>query len=201
MWYEQSLANSDRIALEDDSLAVDGNQAAFVTRITSYRRCYMRSLIPWRRKGEVQPVERRMENRMQDFFDDFDRFWDRSLMPWERERSLWQPEAWGPALESHIENGNLIVKADLPGIDPKDVSISVTGNQLTIEGERKHEKKEEEKGYHYREFTYGKFARTMTLPEGVEADKVKATYKDGVLRMTMPAPKEMTPKRIQIEAK
>jgi HSP20 family protein len=77
----------------------------------------------------------------------------------------------------------------------------VTGNQLTIEGERKHEKKEEEKGYHYRELAYGKFARTMTLPEGVEADKVKATYKDGVLRMSMPAPKEMTPKRIQVEAK
>jgi HSP20 family protein len=138
---------------------------------------------------------------MQDFFDDFARLGDRWLIPWERDRPLWRTEAWGPALESHIENGNLIVKADLPGIDPKDVSISVTGNQLTIEGERKHEKKEEEKDHYYRELAYGKFSRTMTLPEGVEADKVRATYKDGVLRMSMPAPKEMTPKRIQVEAK
>lgn len=154
----------------------------------------MRSLLPWRRKAEVLPVERRMENTMQDFFDDVGRLWEREL-------PLWRTEAWGPALESHIENGNLIVKADLPGIDPKEVSISVTGNQLTIEGERKHEKKEEEKGYYYREIAYGKCSRTMTLPEGVEADKVKATYKDGVLRMSMPAPKTMTPKRIQVEAK
>ncbi|NOT55432.1 MAG: Hsp20/alpha crystallin family protein [Deltaproteobacteria bacterium] len=154
----------------------------------------MRSSLPWKRKGEVQPVERRMENMVQDFFDDVGRLWEREL-------PAWRTEAWGPALESHIENGNLIVKADLPGIDPKEVSISVTGNQLTIEGERKHEKKEEEKGYYYRELAYGKFARTMTLPEGVDAEKVKATYKDGVLRMTMPAPKALTPKRIQIEAK
>jgi HSP20 family protein len=119
-----------------------------------------------------------MEEMMKDFFDDLGERW---LMPWERERPLWRTEEWGPAIESHVEKGNLIVKADLPGIDPKDVSISVTGNQLTIEGERKQEKKEEKKDY--------------------DADKVKASYKDGVLQITMPAPKELAAKRIQIEAK
>ena len=100
-----------------------------------------------------------------------------------------------------IENGNLVVKVDLPGIDPKDVSISVTGDQLTIEGERKQEKKEEKKDYFYQELSYGKFSRTMPLPQGVDADKVKANYKNGVLEITMPAPKELAPKKIQIEAK
>jgi HSP20 family protein len=71
---------------------------------------------------------------------------------------------------------------------------------LTIEGERKREEKKEEKDYVYREVAYGKFSRTMTLPEGVDADKIKANYKNGVLEITMPAPKQISSKKIQIEA-
>jgi HSP20 family protein len=119
--------------------------------------------------------------------------------PWERERSVWGTEGWTPALESRVENGNLIVKADLPGIDPKEVSISVLGNQLTIEGERKREEKKEEKDYFYQEMSYGKFSRTIPLPEGVEADKVKASYKNGVLEITLPAPQQLASKKVQIE--
>jgi HSP20 family protein len=113
----------------------------------------------------------------------------------------WGGEGWMPAIESHIENDNLIVKADLPGVDPKDVSISVLGNQLKIEGERKQEKKKEEKDYLYQELAYGKFSRTMPLPEGVDAEKIKANYKNGVLEITMPAPKQLAGKKIQIEVK
>ena len=90
--------------------------------------------------------------------------------------------------------------AAFPGIDPKEVSVSVVGNQLTIEGERKHEEKKEEKDYFYQELSYGKFSRSMTVPEGVEADKVKATFKNGVLEVTMPAPKQLAAKKIQVEA-
>jgi HSP20 family protein len=81
-----------------------------------------------------------------------------------------------------------VIDTDLPGVDPKEVSISVVGNQLTIEGERKREEKEE-RAYFYQEAAYGKFVRTITLPDGVDADKAKAHYKDGVLTITMPAPK------------
>ena len=90
--------------------------------------------------------------------------------------------------------------ADLPGIEAKDVSISVLGNQLTIEGERKQEEKKEEKDYFYRELSYGKFSRTMTLPEGVDANAVKASYKNGVLEVTVPTPKQLESKKIQVEA-
>jgi HSP20 family protein len=113
---------------------------------------------------------------------------------------VWGGEEWMPAIESHVDNGNLIVKMDLPGVDPKEVSISVTGNQLTIEGERKREEKKEEKDYSYREVAYGKFSRSMTLPEAVDADKVKAAYKNGVLEVTIPVPKQLAAKKIQIEA-
>ena len=80
------------------------------------------------------------------------------------------------------------------------MSVSVVGNQLTIEGERKHEEKKEEKDYFYQEISYGKFSRSMTTPEGVEADKVKASFKNGVLEVTMPAPKQLAAKKIQIQA-
>jgi HSP20 family protein len=136
---------------------------------------------------------------MEDMFDRF--FGEQRPSLWEMERPVLRGENWMPVIESHVENGNVMVKADLPGVDPKDVSISLTGNQLTITGERKHEEKKEEKDYFYQEVQYGKFTRTLTLPEGVDADKVKAIYKDGVLQITMPAPKTLAAKKIQIEAK
>ncbi|MBI3245467.1 MAG: Hsp20/alpha crystallin family protein [Deltaproteobacteria bacterium] len=152
----------------------------------------MKALTPWRPRRELE----RMEHRMRDLFD---QFWDESLFSsWDR--PFRKVDSWEPAIESHVENGNLVVKADLPGIDPKDISLSVTGNQLTIEGERKEEEKKEEKNYLYHELSYGKFSRTMELPAGVEADKVKAHYKDGMLKITMPAPTELAAKKIQIEA-
>jgi len=153
----------------------------------------MKGLTPWRPMRELETLQRRMD-------DLFERLTGRFFGPGERERSVWETEAWDPAIESHVDKDTLIVKADLPGIDPKEVSISVTGNQLTIEGERKREEKKEEKDYFYRELAYGKFSRTMPLPEGVDADKIKANYKNGVLEITMPAPKQLASKKVQIEA-
>ena len=152
----------------------------------------MKSLTPWRPMRELESLQQRMDHL-------FDRLSDR-LFGGERPKNVWGREDWLPAIESHADNGNLIVKADLPGVDPKEVSISVVGNQLTIEGERKHEEKKEEKDYFYQEVSYGKFSRSVPIPEGVEAEKVKATFKNGVLEICMPAPKQLTAKKIQIEA-
>ena len=153
----------------------------------------MKALTPWRPMRDLENLHRSMDEM-------FDRLSEQFFGPAERERSVWGTETWAPVIESRRDNGNLIVKADLPGSDPKEVSISVTGNQLTIEGERKREEKKEEKDYFYREVAYGKFSRTMTLPEGVDTDKIKANYKNGVLEITMPAPKQLIGKKVQIEA-
>jgi HSP20 family protein len=150
-----------------------------------------KALTPWQPMRELETLERRMT-------DLFDRFHER-FFGGERPRSVWGDDNWAPAIESHVEGDNVVVKADLPGIDPKEISISVLGNELRIEGERKREEKKEEKDYLYQEVAYGKFARVIPLPEGVEADKVKANYKNGVLEITMPAPKQVAAKKVQVE--
>jgi HSP20 family protein len=151
----------------------------------------MKSLTPWRPMRELESLQKRWDDLFESLSERF--------FGGEKGRSTWEGETWMPAIESHIDNGTLTVKVDLPGMDPKDVSISILGNQLSIEGERKKEEKKEEKDYYYQEVAYGKFSRRMTLPEGVEADKIKANYKDGVLEITMPAPKQVAAKKVQIE--
>ena len=97
------------------------------------------------------------------------------------------------------ENGdNLVLKAELPGINPDDVEIRVEDNTLYLKGERKFEKEVKEQNYHRVERSYGTFTRTFSLPNSVDADKVAANYKDGVLTLTMPKKEEAKPKTIKI---
>lgn len=106
---------------------------------------------------------------------------------------------WYPAVECYMRNGKFVVHADLPGVDPKDVDISIAGNLLTVKGERKAEWEKKKEGYMFHEAAYGSFERTITLPEGVKTDEVHATYRNGVLELTMPAKVEALPKKVKIE--
>jgi HSP20 family protein len=90
------------------------------------------------------------------------------------------------------------VKADLPGIDPKDVEVMVEGNQLTLRGQRKAEHEGSEDGYLHREVQYGSFIRSFTIPEGVQAEDIQAKYHNGVLELAVPLPAEMLPKKVNI---
>jgi len=90
-------------------------------------------------------------------------------------------------VEEFQEDGTMVVRAELPGIDPdKDVALTVTNGYLTLQAERHEEKKEEDKERYYSEFKYGAFTRTMPLPAGATEDDVKATYKDGILEVRVP---------------
>ena len=106
---------------------------------------------------------------------------------------------WVPTLDLYMKDNMLVVHADIPGVDPKDVEISITGNMLTIKGERKTELEEKKEGYLYHETSFGGFERTVTLPEGVDTPKVHATCNHGVLEVTMPAKAEALPRKIKIE--
>ncbi len=109
--------------------------------------------------------------------------------------------AWMPSVESYAKGNDLVLKCELPGVDPKDVDVSVDENtrQLIIKGERKTEKGTKEEDYIYRELSYGSFERRFTLPEGVKTDQLKAKFTNGILELTMPGAAVSKPKKIEIE--
>ena len=95
-------------------------------------------------------------------------------------------EAWMPAIEVKEANGNLVVTAELPGVETKDVKVEVTDEALTIQGERKQEKKEEKEGFYRSERSYGRFYRSIPLPDGARADQIKAEMNNGILEIKVP---------------
>ncbi len=106
--------------------------------------------------------------------------------------------AWAPAVDIYETEQELVVKADLPEVDPKDLDIRVENNILTIRGERKFEKKVNEESYLRVERAYGSFARSFTLANTVNSDAIKAEYQSGVLTMTIPKKEEAKPKQIKV---
>jgi HSP20 family protein len=110
-------------------------------------------------------------------------------------------EMWAPQLEISQQNNELVVRADLPGLKKDDVSVDVTDSEITISGER-HKEEETERGGVYRsERSYGSFSRTVRLPEGAMTDQAKASFRDGVLEIRMPAPPEQVTRGRRLEIK
>ncbi len=105
---------------------------------------------------------------------------------------------WAPAVDIFEGQNELVVKADLPDIKPEELDIRVENNILTIRGERKFEKKVDEKNYLRVERSYGSFARSFSLANTVNAEAIKADYKDGVLTLTIPKREEAKPKQIKV---
>src|SRR5579885_1823352 len=136
---------------------------------------------------------REMEQFRRDFDELFDRFLGRG------KRAVKEPSVFEPPIESYIEGDKMVVRADLPGIDPKDVEITVIGDVLTIKGSREDRHEKKERNFVFKEVTYGSFERSVTLPAGVRAEDIKAAYKDGVLELTAPAPKELSPRKVPIQ--
>jgi len=111
-----------------------------------------------------------------------------------------QPSEWAPAVDVLTRDGDLVVRAELPGVKPGDVDVTLQNGVLTISGEHKVAQEEERGGYHVRERRHGSFRRSMTLPEGTEEGKVRARFEDGVLEVTVEgAAVEQAPRRIEIE--
>lgn len=104
-----------------------------------------------------------------------------------------------PAVDVREHENDILVQAELPGVDMKDIDVSVSGNVLTIKGEKKSEDERKEEGYYYRESWSGAFQRSVTLPDTVDPDKVDAKMKDGVLRLTFPKKEEVKPRQINIK--
>jgi HSP20 family protein len=108
------------------------------------------------------------------------------------------PRVWSPPMEAYANNGDLVLRFDLPGVSLEDVDITLENHTLTVSGVRK--AVAEEAPHLLLELPYGEFRRSVTVPEGSDADSIKATYKDGVLEIVLPgATAKIEPKRIAIE--
>ena len=115
---------------------------------------------------------------------------------------LWGEPAsrpWTPAVDIYETENELVLKADIPDVDPKNVGIQLENGTLTLKGERKFEQQQNGKGFHRIERSYGSFVRAFSLPDTVEAEKVKADYKSGVLTITLPKKEVAKPRSISVE--
>jgi HSP20 family protein len=115
---------------------------------------------------------------MREFTDELDRMF----------RATGPADGWTPAVDVRRCNGDLVVTAELPGLKKEEIKVEVTATALAIEGERKREHTEDHEGYHRYERSYGKFYRTIPLPEGAKTELAKAELTDGVLKISIPAP-------------
>ncbi len=107
---------------------------------------------------------------------------------------------WAPSMDVFEDEGNLVIRAELPGVKQEDVDITVHDRVLTVSGQRREEQEQERGGYYVRERRQGSFRRSVMLPQGVEEDKIRARYEDGILEVTVDgAAAVREPRRIQIE--
>ncbi|MBD3379712.1 MAG: Hsp20 family protein [Candidatus Omnitrophica bacterium] len=153
------------------------------------------AIIPWRQRRDVWQPFREMETLQ----DEMNRLFDLSLGRWPGRNAGLMESAWSPTVDVFESKDNIMVKADIPGMKKEDIEVSVRDDVLTIRGEKKEEKEAKEKGSVKTERFYGSFNRAIALPSPVDEDKVKASYKDGVLEIVLPKKEEEKPKQIQVD--
>jgi HSP20 family protein len=105
---------------------------------------------------------------------------------------------WSPVVDIYDNDDNIVLKAEIPGLDKKDIEVDVKDRVLTLKGERSYDNEVKEDNYYRRERAFGKFERSFTLPVDVDSDKIKADYRDGVLKINIPKPEKQKPKQITV---
>jgi HSP20 family protein len=150
---------------------------------------------------------RRFSEEMDRIFEDFGygrswpSLWSSSFGGSLTPRSEFGRTIWSPQIEMFERGNQLVVRADLPGLKKDDIKLEVADNCLTVEGERRYEQEEKQEGRYHSERSYGRFYRCIDLPKGVDPGRVNATFRDGVLEVTMPKPPGESPggRRIEIQ--
>jgi HSP20 family protein len=150
------------------------------------------NLVPWRRGGQMdlfQQLQREMDQLMQRYFGETEGGAGRTELV-----------AWVPRIDLEEDDKQFVVKADLPGVDPKDVEVSVVENALVLRGQKTEQREERKKNYHRIERFEGQFYREIPLPPGIDADQIQARSSHGVLTVTIPKKAETQPKKIAVQA-
>ena len=141
----------------------------------------------WHPARELERFRHEVDNLLEHF--GFDHHWPKD----------WESLPLRPALESFVKGDQLTIRVDVPGIDPESIDVRVVGGFLTIKGAREEDQESKYAQYYRRETRYGAFERTVQLPEGVQAEDLKATHKNGVLELTATLPKEGAAKQVRVQ--
>jgi len=141
-------------------------------------------LVPFIRRTELPTTTRLFE----EFFNEFPFFGS----------ALEDRNHWTPSVDIMEKDGNLVLQAELPGLSEKEIDLKLEGNMLTLKGERKKEQEDKKGTYHRIESCYGSFTRSFRLPETVDAEKINAEYKNGILKVTIPQKPEVKPREIPV---
>jgi HSP20 family protein len=144
-------------------------------------------LIRWNPMRDVFSLRHQMNHLFDDVFKPVVRGDSRVFM--------WN---WNPTVDIYDNDENIVIKAELPGIDKKDIVIDVKDGLLALKGERSFDNEVKEEKYYCRERTFGKFERVFRLPADVDPEKISANYKDGILKIEIPKPEEQQPKQITV---
>jgi len=135
---------------------------------------------------------RRFRSQMDRLFDSFF-----GLAPWEETL----PGGWTPDVEVADTDKEILVKAEVPGLGPEDIDVRVSGNVLTLSGEKKEETEEKKSGYYRSERRFGSFLRTIDLPTSVNAEAVSAEYDKGILTVRIPKSEDSAPRKIEVKSR
>src|SRR5262249_54377654 len=148
-------------------------------RIAKLEEATMALLERWRPSRELERLRSEFDDLLDRF--GFDRDWFARFPEGRELFADWQTRPARFAVDTRVDEGKFVVHADLPGIDPKDIDIKVVGNVLTVKGSREEKRESKKADYMRREIRYGSFERSISLPEGIKAEDLTATYHDGVL--------------------
>ncbi len=150
------------------------------------------SIVKWSPMKELEEMRKDMERFFGDIFE-----------PFPRRRRWWlrptEPGVVVPNIDMYDKKDEIVVKAELPGVEKDNVELTISKDSLTIKGETKKEQEIKEEDYYCSERSYGSFLRTIALPVGIDADKAKATFKNGVIEIRLPKIEEVKPKEIKVQ--
>jgi HSP20 family protein len=147
------------------------------------------SIVKWEPLKELSLLQERMNRIFEDTF----------LGHSQGKENLWDQGVWSPVVDIYESKDFLVLKAEIPGIDQKDIQLEIKENILTLKGERKLEQESKRENYHRLERSYGNFQRSFTLPPTIIAEKVSAAYKNGVLEVTIPKNEGVKGRKIEIK--
>lgn len=150
------------------------------------------SIVKWNPLRELETMRRDMERLFEEFFE-----------PSPRRRWRWlskaEAETVSPSIDVYDKKNEIVIKAELPGVEKENIDLTISENSLIIKAESKKDEEIKEEDYYSREIHYGTYSRTITLPAEVDSSKAKATLKNGILEIVLPKKEEAKPKEIKVE--